>query len=205
MWRLAAALALCPVLASAQAAVAPADEGDEGGAVPRRGYYLSLGLGSGGGSLSGAAGSRSLERYMGAPPFRVAASLEGGAAVGRRLLVGIDLTFFRATAREGTLRGAIQLVQPGLAATFYPRREGPFLRLSAGLARLELTSWGRGATYAQSGSGVGLVAGAGWAFDLWRSLDLTVRVDALYAWLDAPEVELDRSLLWVGYAGVSWF
>jgi hypothetical protein len=30
-------------------------------------------------------------------------------------------------------------------------------------------------------------------------------VDLTRQWLDAPEIGLDRSFFWAGYAGVSWF
>lgn len=173
---------------------------------PRRSrWYVGAGLGYGDGAVSWAGESWSLGRYMDASPSRLALALEGGWQVATRLRVGLDLTWLRARGSRGGVASSVDLLQPGVAAAFYPFERGLFVRAAAGYARLDS---GYDAPWAHSSAahdGFGLTGGIGYALAVWGPLDAFARIEATHQWYGSTPERIESATTWAAYGGVLWF
>ena len=176
---LAALAALAPAAALAQASpatqrpYAPA----HGYGPQRDTWYIGFGLGSGVGS--GVYGGQRLDfndAYIGGST-PVSLQFEIGATVRPDLLVGLDLRAFRHQASGPydvagvtVIDPAIQVSQALAMMTWFPARQGLYLRGGLGLAQYHEDGLG-------TASGVSILAGVGYAMWLGRSFNLSVGLD----------------------------
>jgi hypothetical protein len=183
---LAALLALAPALALAQAspatqrpyAPAPAYGPQREAYGPQRDtWYVGFGLGSGFGS--GVYGGQRIDLgdiYTGGST-PVSLQLEIGATLRPDLLLGVDLRAFRQQASGPYDVGgatvndpAIQVTQALAMMTWFPARQGLYLRGGLGLAQYHEDGFG-------SASGVSVLAGVGYAMWMGRSFNMSVGLD----------------------------
>jgi hypothetical protein len=211
--------ASAPLPAPAQAAPpdatppagAPGEDGgdpwaDEATAEPSRPrWYVGGGLGYGDGSVSWAGEGWSLGRDMGASPSRFAFALEGGWQLATRLRVGLDLTWLRASGSRSGVNATVDLLQPGVAAAFYPFERGLFVRAAVGYARLESGYDAPWVHRSETHDGVGLTGGLGYALAVGRVLDVFARIEVTRQWYGSTPERIDNATLWAAYGGVLWF
>jgi hypothetical protein len=162
-------------------------------------------MGYGDGSVSWYGESWSLGRYMDASPSRLAFALEGGRQLGTRLRVGLDLTWIHASGTRNGTKASVDLLQPGVAAAFYPFERGLFVRLAAGYARLGVGMDRPSFSHSESYDGFGLTGGLGYALKVAQAFDVFVRIEATRQWYGSTPAGVDGATLWAAYGGVLWF
>ncbi len=197
----AALLATLPLLAAAEDA-APAD-------APRRGaWYAGFGIAGGAGRVSDAAGTNGFGQVLGGTPTDVALEAKAGATLGPRLLLGLDLTAFRAARQESEYSASITIVNADAMVTWFPMERGLFLRGGLGLSRWAYRVSLAGASGSAAANGANLAAGVGWAFWLGEAFNLTVNLDASGQWWgdhDGGTTGPRSSSFWTLGAGFDWY
>jgi hypothetical protein len=175
---LAAVAALAPAAALAQASPATQRPRPSYGYGPQRdSWYIGFGLGSGFGS--GVYGGQRIDLgdvYSGgSTPLSL--QFEIGATLRPDLLFGLDLRAFRHQASGpydvaglAVNDPAIQITQALAMMTWFPARNGLYLRGGLGLAQYHEDGLG-------TASGVSVLAGVGYAMWLGRSFNLSVGLD----------------------------
>ncbi|HET6922820.1 MAG TPA: hypothetical protein VFI16_06700 [Anaeromyxobacteraceae bacterium] len=147
--------------------------------LQRDAWYIGVGLGWGDGRLVDASGASTFgELLRGYGPVNLSLSFKVGATLGPKLLLGLDVASVRAAGSAGPFDAAVQVNAYRAMLTFFPWRRGLFVRGGAGFADLVLDT-SAGSTHH---GGFDLAAGAGYAFWLGRSFNLTVNLDASAQW-----------------------
>ncbi|MFL5263624.1 MAG: hypothetical protein ACJ79L_14570, partial [Anaeromyxobacteraceae bacterium] len=153
----------------------------------RDSWYIGFGLGSGVGNVSGGGDTQSFHDMMRAAgvdsPITVALQFEVGATVRPDLLLGFDVRGVRSqgsTSQFGpNVDLGLQTTDYLAVATWFPAERGFFLRGGAGLAILSVdANSGSGGRVSNSYTGVGALAGLGYAFWLGQHFNLTLNLDA---------------------------
>jgi hypothetical protein len=162
------------------------------GAPPRHrdSWYIGFGLGTGGGSFVGPDGVR--HSFSGSVPggaTAVALNFKVGATVTPRLLLGFDLTVLTAIGDSVPTscdylgcdyrNSSVGVTSLAAMLTWFPLERGPFLRGGLGLASFSYDSYVLAAHSHYSRNGLGVVAGAGYAWWLGRTFNLTLGLDLL--------------------------
>lgn len=188
---LTVAAALLPLAAFAQyEPVAPAAPAAPGPSYQSRRspWYIGFGLGGASGNVSVPGGTLSLEEYtqepwvsvLGiAPPSgtNVSLNFKVGMTLSDKLLVGFDITGVGSLVSQGDLSTQTTIANYDAVATYFPMGEGLFVRGGVGLSRLTVSykdSFGDGS---DSVGGYNALVGAGYAFWLGQSFNLTLNVD----------------------------
>jgi hypothetical protein len=200
-------LLLAPLVASAQAEVPPpsATAGDvsapseDAPAAPegrRGGWYASFALGGADAIISMNGVPQSFTMFTSRRDERAGmASLGIGKALGPRWLLGAELGAVTAVATSGISSNPI--VHLDAVGTFFPTERGLFVRGGLGPALLVRRSgWGTGA--------LDVRAGAGYAWSLGRSVNLTLGLDAarqIYVTSREPDYSSYTDL----YLGLGWY
>jgi hypothetical protein len=195
-----------PVAADADPWGDPDPWGDDRPRDARRGpWYVGGGGGYGDGSVSWYRETWSLGRFMDASPWRLALALEGGQWIGTRVRVGLDLTWIHMSGARNGANATVDLLQPGVAAAFYPFKWGLFVRAAAGYARLGVGMDRPSFSHSESYDGFGLTGGLGYALTIRPPFDAFVRIDATRQWYGSTPAGVDGATLWAAYAGLLWF
>jgi hypothetical protein len=146
---------------------------------PRRdSWYIGFGLGSGGAKYTDATGTYKLSDGM-TDSTTVLVNFKVGATLTPTLLLGLDLAGFRTEGKfaSGLFAGnkvSQQISSYDAMLTWFPMERGLFLRGGLGLSVFKLDIPGVGT---DSVSGLNLDVGAGYAFWLLRTFNLTVNLD----------------------------
>ena len=149
--------------------------------------------------------SRYLSTYQAATdPVSLALQFEVGATLRPDLLLGLDIRGLRTQSTDG-VDAAVQATDYLAMLTWFPAREGFFLRGGAGLATLSLDVRDGGFRVDDTVGGIGLLAGLGYAFWLGERFNLTLNADVsaqLYRdSLDRPTSSRFFDL----YLGFAWY
>ncbi len=175
----------------------------------RNPWYIGFGIGSGAGGLTYAGETRSFSRYLedyhaAYDPVSIALQFEVGATLRPDLLLGFDLRGLRTQSSSG-LDAAVQATDYLAMLTWYPSREGFFVRGGLGLATLSLDVQERGYSVTDTVGGLGLLGGVGYAFWLGKRFNLTLNAD-VSAQLFTDSVERPTgSRFFDIYLGFGWY
>jgi hypothetical protein len=177
----------------------------------RDSWYIGFGLGGGDGRVKTSLGSMSFEEYLLLSPTTVALNFKIGATITPRLLLGFDMSGVSAVGTQGATEASVTIVNYDAMATFFPAERGFFLRGGLGLSRFTLDVTDHPgfipSTFTAEASGTNVVAGAGYAFWLGRTFNLTVNVDySAQFWEDnvGPLAPQDSSY-WALGVGFDWY
>jgi len=212
-----AALALAPAAASAQAN-AP---GAPGAPMPpiarlpamghvRDGWYIGFGVGSGVGGLTVDGSSQSFTDLLSGngvdSSVSVALQFEVGATLAPDLLLGFDVRALRSQG-SSSFGGDIGVQATDYLAmlTWFPAREGFFLRTGAGLAMIQLDQRVNGATANDTHGGVAILGGLGYAFWLGQRFNLTLNLDASAQYYGGGAGLPESSRFVDAYVGFVWY
>ena len=205
----AALLAALPLAVLAEEAPAPppaaARAASADAAPSRSAWYLQLGLGTGNAVVRSDGADRTLRDLLGGDPARLALQLGVGATLSPRLLLGLELTTFRAGAADrdpvlGSLRNAVQITSASLVATFFPVERGFFFRGGAGPSSIRFEKGSSNRSY----GGVSLVGGVGNAWWIGERFNLSLALDASRQWYSGKSAP-SRSSSWLLYLGFGWY
>jgi hypothetical protein len=142
----------------------------------RDSWYIGFGVGSGGGNVTFNGVSESMGMGL-SSPTKVFINFKVGATLTPNLLLGLDIAGFRV---DGNALGATvgeQISTYSAMVTWFPMERGFFLRGGAGLSNFRVDLVGFGGTGSADVDGVNLTVGAGYAFWIGRSFNLTVNLD----------------------------
>lgn len=150
-------------------------------------WYIGFGLGGASGNVSAWGNSGSLEAYTqepwasipATPPSatNVALNFKVGVTLTERLLLGFDITGVGSLVSQGDISTQTTIANYDAMATYFPMGEGLFVRGGVGLTRLTVDwkdSLGSGS---DSIGGFNGLVGAGYAFWLGQTFNLTVNLD----------------------------
>ncbi len=171
-------MALVPSVAAAQGA----------SAEDRQGLYLGLGLGGG----RGVAWS---DAEAGGREMGLAGGLRMGYAFGPGFGVGLESTAWTRN-EDGDIRSTIGVV--ALAASFFPA-EGAVMRVGVGVGFVEGRHDLGWLSKSETGSGTGLIFGAGYEFRVTDALRIGPGLDAVFVTSDqfaASGVNASLTLAW---------
>jgi hypothetical protein len=192
------------------------------GVHQRSDSYFGFALGYGRGGVRAGSDSASFGDLLdGFHPWPFAVTLRGGSTLSDQWLFGADLSVVRVqgsrTVDDFLLDGVtypgrsdlsafVQTTALSFVGTYFPWREGIFVRAGAGLASFQQELRTPGGPLRQSHLGLNGTAGLGWAFWVRTRLNVTLNLDAstqVFAWSDAGEP--DRAHAFVGAVGLDWF
>jgi hypothetical protein len=155
----------------------------------RDAWYIGFGLGGAYGSVSDGPRTLSFAEFVGRSPTTWSGNFKVGATLTPKLLLGFEMTVMRSTASEE----AFGVTNYDAVATLFPLEEGFLVRAGGGLSAN---------TLAQRGTNV--MAGAGYAFWVGESLNLTANLDySAQFW--GGDLGLTRSGFWALGLGFDWY
>ncbi len=140
----------------------------------RDSWYIGFGIGGGDGTIKDSAGTSSFNDFFGKSPTTLAFNFKVGATLTPRLLLGLDFSGVSSTASDSGVTATLGIANYDGVVTFFPMERGLFLRGGVGLSRLTLDVTGFGSS---SFSGANVTGGAGYAWWLGRTFNLTVNLD----------------------------
>lgn len=172
---LAALLAALPLAALAQG------EGAEGGApsARRSAIYIAVGAGSGVGVHAQDGVEETFQEWNLDPPRRSYSGIldfQIGLTVTDSLLAGFDYTLLGTWSSEGGRDTGLGVQSADVVLTWFPGRDGPFIRGGGGISSLTRQDTARG-TSTETFGGVNGMVGLGYALPLGRTLNLTLNGD----------------------------
>ncbi len=172
---------------------------------PQRGsWYIGFGIGSGGGKAKDETGSYSLSEGLG-DTLSLSINFKVGLTLTPKLLLGLDINGFQTS---GTVTGTsvdatYQISTYNAMVTWFPMERGLFLRGGFGLSNLSLDVSGYGS---DDVSGWNLDVGAGYAFWLGKSFNLTLNLDYAVQSYGSNKVGApDSSNYWALWLGFDWY
>jgi hypothetical protein len=169
-------------------------------------WYIGFGLGSGNGSyVFNGARVNYLDHHFGSSPFNGAFQFEMGATLTPNLLFGGELSGLTSWASSGGIDTTLTVGQLLAVGTWFPTGRGLFLRGGAGFASIS-SDVDDGFTRVRSEAyGVGVLGGAGYAWWLGRTFNLTLHGDVnLHAYNGGSDVP-SSSATFTGYLGFRWY
>lgn len=172
-------------------------------------WYIGFGLGVAGANLTRDGATNTFGDYLGSNGTGML-QFEVGATARPDLLVGLDLRAVRMQGSGVTTNGdvftdgSLQVTQALAMVTWFPARQGFFLRGGAGLAGLTEDLGAFGST---THGGVGILGGLGYAFWLGQRFNLTLNLDASAQFYGGNRNlgEPESSRFIDGYVGFSWY
>jgi len=170
----------------------------------RRGaWYVGFGLGWGDGSVTGASGTSTFgEVLRGHRPVNLSLAFRVGVTLGATLLLGVDVRAVRAAGSAGGSGSAIQVNGYDAMLTFFPWERGLFVRAGMGFADL-VADAAAGSTHH---GGLDLAAGAGYAFWLGQSFNLSLNLGVSGQWYGGDGVSSPRQSRVVDVSlGFDWY
>ncbi len=178
-------------------------------------WYIGFGIGSGGGSFTGPDGAR--HSFAGSMPggaSTAALNFKVGATLTPRLLLGFDLTAIETVGRTTTVctglycydtESSVGIVSLAAVATWFPVERGFFLRGGAGLGSYSDDVTVNGVQQTTTANGVGLIAGAGYAWWIGRTFNLTLGLDVLGQWYGKSDTAPKRASGAAVLLGFDWY
>jgi opacity protein-like surface antigen len=206
---LTVAALLLPLAAAAQYEPVGPVYGGEGGR--RSPWYIGFGLGTGDGKLKFASGTYSFkeehEYFWGTAvdPTNLSLNFKVGATLSPTLLVGFDITAVRSQYDSGSLSTGIQVNNYDAVATWFPQGQGFFLRGGVGLSVLTENVDTPLFSTTSSVSGYNVIAGAGYAFWLGPTFNLTVNADYSFQSYGSSSMDPESSRFWALWLGFDWY
>lgn len=170
----------------------------------RDSWYIGFGLGSGGGKAKDETGSYSLSEGL-SDAVSVSINFKVGFTLTPSLLLGLDINGFQTsgTATGTAVDVAYQVSTYNAMVTWFPMERGLFLRGGLGLSSLSLDVTGFGS---DSVSGWNLDVGAGYAFWLGKSFNLTLNLDyAAQGYHSEKAGAPTSSNYWALWLGFDWY
>ncbi len=175
----------------------------------RGNWYIGFGLG---GALSAAwtvnGQSVSFDDWLAGLDTgpKISLNFKIGGTLSPETLLGFDLT---AVGQGGTTSGAdahAQINNYFLMLTHFPHQEGLFFRMGGGFSNLLNTIDTPFGDLDSKVTGVGALAGIGYAFWLGKSFNLTLNLDYSQQWYSNDSAgEPDRSNFTIAYLGFDWY
>ena len=191
-----------PAAAQPAPAVHPAPPVAAPSTGPRRDtWYIGFGLGSGGGRYTDETGSYSLSDGL-SDTVTVSLNFKVGVTLTPGLLLGLDVNGFQTsgTITGSTVDATYVITTYNAMVTWFPMERGFFLRGGLGLSNLRLEVSGLGSDHV---SGFNLDVGAGYAFWLGRTFNLTLNLDYAAQRYGSSEAgaptRSNYTALWLGF------
>jgi hypothetical protein len=171
----------------------------------RDSWYIGFGVGSGDGRISGQGSTSSLEEIQAnGSATALTLNFKLGATVTPHLLVGLDVSAIRSAVNDsGGLSTAVQITNYDAMATWFPAGHGFFLRGGAGITVLTLENVFVPGT--QRIDGTNLTVGAGYAWWLGRSFNLTANLDFSGQSYGSSNTRPESSSFWNLWVGFDWY
>jgi hypothetical protein len=208
---LAALLVLLPVLAAAQYeppppgyAPAPAQAGGAYGSR-RAPWYIGFGLGTGDGNIGFKDQSYTFQEMHGTSPTNVSLNFKIGATITPELLAGFDVTAIRSQADQGGFTTALQITNYDAMVTWFPQGEGLFLRGGVGFTKLLFEASDDVSSMSSDFSGYNVLVGAGYAFWLSQSFNLTLNADYSAQRYGSSDTDPESSNFFHVWVGFDWY
>lgn len=171
----------------------------------RDSWYIGFGLGTGSGRVTAEGETRTFADLNIGTPVNVALNFKVGATIAPTMLVGFDVTAVRAQSEESGISTGVQVTNYDAVLTYFPWREGFFLRGGAGLSVLTLDVDFGGSSGVSTDTGVNLLGGVGYAFWLGQKFNLTANLDVSLQKYGGGAGEPDSSGLWALWLGFDWY
>lgn len=172
----------------------------------RGSWYIGFGIGSGYGWFQFPGESVSFnEMFKGLSTTTLTLNFKVGGTVSPYLLVGFDITSIR---RQGTGEGidaAVQINNYDAMVTYFPMKEGFFIRGGAGFAAAIQEVSVNGTSQIATASGMNILLGTGYAFWLLKSFNLTLNADYSLQSYSKKSGNPDSSQFINFYLGFDWY
>ena len=170
---------------------------------PARGrWYAGFGLGGGLGRATDSFGDGDLGNWVDGGSTTLFLQAQAGLTLTPHLLLGADVGVLGTASRVAGVGKSVWISNYDAMLTWYPLERGPFLRGGAGLS-VFTRSWSGFSTGQFKGGN--LTVGAGWAFPLARSFNLTVHADYSSQWYGSNAISLSRSSFAALWLGFDWY
>jgi hypothetical protein len=170
-------------------------------------WYIGFGVGSGQGHATSDYGSGSFSEGM-SDSTTAFINFKVGATMSPKLLLGFDISALRTagTINTGSFGGfdaAIQVTNYDAMLTWFPMERGLSLRGGLGLSTLVVDTSGLGS---DSVNGANLTLGAGYAFWLGKSFNLTLNLDfSAQNYNSSKAGAPSKSNYWAFWLGFDWY
>jgi hypothetical protein len=180
----------------------------------RDSWYLGAGFGTGLGASSGTGSDAGTLTTMGIGSVtNLVFNLKGGMTLTPHLLVGLDVIKLRSSSATGDWQSALNVITNYDAmVTWFPWQRGLLLRGGLGYSVLDrnLTRYPGYGLETYLSYGANLTAGAGYAFWLGETFNLSVVVDAsAQHYFSTPATPFGSTITGTGlltlWAGVDWY
>jgi hypothetical protein len=200
--------AQAPLAAPAAATAPPPDAPPPAAPCPplpaptRDRWYIGFGVGGGSGRASDTSGDLALERWVDPDHLTAFLQLQAGVTLRPGLLVGGELNTLRTGSDTALGKKTAQVSNLDAMVTWYPQEKGFFLRGGGGL-----TVFTREWPGLKIGKypGANLAIGAGYAFWIGRTFNLTLHLDHSRQWYGKNVIHLSGSSFTVGWLGFDWY
>lgn len=173
----------------------------------RNGWYIGFGFGGGSGTYTedGATGRmRSWDNRMNRDfPVRYF-NFKFGRAVSPRLLLGHDMTLLRSHSDTGCYSTELIVTNYNLVATFYPWKQGLFVRSGGGASMLLHKDQIPGQTM-KTAFGANVLTGVGYAIPLGKSLTMSLNADYSMQHYGGGKGKPNASRVVAGWFGFDWY
>jgi len=213
---LTVAALLLPLVATAQYEPVPqpgyAPAPAPGASYSRRGpWYIGFGIGTGDGKIKFPGGSFTLKEEHdflwggSTSPTNITLNFKVGATLTPNLLLGFDVTAIRSQYDSSGFSTGVQINNYDAVVTFFPMGEGPFLRGGAGFSSIIENIDTPIGNASASGTGFNALVGAGYAFWIGRSFNLTLNADYSFQNYGSNDLDVDASSFWNLWVGFDWY
>jgi len=169
----------------------------------RRSWYIGFGFGSGTGSFVFDGDTVTLnEMFEGLTYTTVTINFKVGGTVSPYLLVGFDVSAIRRQGSGEGITAAVQINNYDAMVTYFPLKEGFFIRGGGGFSSAikEISGYGTAGV-----GGVNVLIGTGYAFWLLKSFNLVLNLDYSTQFYGGKEGDPDRSQFLNFYLGFDWY
>lgn len=167
----------------------------------RDSWYIGFGLGGGDGRVQLSSGTVGFDDMVYSDDrATLAMNLRVGATVSPKLLLGFDGGFIASAGEDGGYSSSVQLNHYDVGLMYFPMERGLYLRAATGLSAIvqDVEPLAKA-----SARGFNVIGGAGYAFWLARTFNLTVNVDFARHWF--RDVGVDGASSWSAWLGFDWY
>lgn len=170
-------------------------------------WYIGFGFGGGNGTYTENGATGKLRSWDNKPnrdfPIRYF-TFKVGATLTPKLLMGLNVSALRAHSDTACYSTALVISNYNLVTTWFPWREGFFLRSGGGLSLVTHKDQYPG-TKTQNHFGGNILTGVGYAFWLGRSFNLTVGADYSAQRYSGGAGKPNASQIVAGSVGFDWY
>lgn len=172
----------------------------------RRSWYIGFGIGSGTGWFNFPGESVSFnEMFEGFDTVTLTMNFKVGGTVLPYLLVGFDWTAIRRAGSAEGISVAAQINNYNAVVTYFPFKEGFFVRGGGGFAGAIQDVSVSGVSGSATVGGVDILVGTGYAFWLGKSFNLTLNFDFSNQFYSGKKGDPDGSGFVNFYLGFDWY